>query len=596
MTFDWKVPYDALHASFRGSTKMPVIGITGNFGDKGCELAEGYYEAVRRAGAIPVVIPPTDDAEVLAGVLDRIDALVLSGGADMNPLFVGEEPEPGLHGINPRRDLCELLLIRLAYDRQLPMLGICRGIQMLASALGGRVWQDIYSHDVSNFNIEGHPLLKHSQDLVRGKASHGVILERESLLHHIFGAEYLAVNSFHHQAVREPGPCLRVAARAADGVIEGIESAEHKPIVGVQWHPECFCLEDDEVMQPLFEWLVSEASLFARAKAWHCRHLSLDSHEDTPMFFDQNIHFEQRDPRILVDLHKMTEGHLDASIMVAYLPQGECTSEGYDAAYEKADSLLTQIEEMVGQSAHAVELARTPADLYRIKASGKKAIMRGIENGYAIGEDLQRLEYFARRGIVYMTLCHNGNNAICGSARYNDLGLGVTAFGEQVIRRMNELGVVVDLSHAGERSFYDALDLSTQPVVCSHSSARALCDHPRNLTDEQLRSLARRGGVAQVTLYHGFLRKDGEASILDALDHLDHMIRVAGVDHVGIGTDFDGDGGVTGVASASELINFTRHLMRRRYSDEDLRLIWGANFLHVVETVQSQSAFELLNS
>ena len=151
---------------------------------------------------------------------------------------------------------------------------------------------------------------------------------------------------------------------------------------------------------------------------------------------------------------------------------------------------------------------------------------------------------------------------------------------------MNRTGMMVDLSHGAESSFYDALEISHTPIVCSHSSAKALCNHPRNLTDEQMKALAKRGGVAQVTLYHGFLREEGEASIMDAVEHLNHMVNVMGIEHVGIGTDFDGDGGVSGCASASELINFTRKLMAERYSEKDIALIWGGNFLRVMDEVQ----------
>ena len=559
-----------------------MIGITGNFGEKGCELAEGYYESILRAGATPVVLPPTEDADALCTMLDSIDALVLSGGGDMNPLFAGEEPVPQLHSINPKRDLCELLLIRLAYDRQLPMLGICRGIQMLAIALDGSVWQDI----ATQFTPQA-PLLKHSQDLERTRASHTVAITEGSLLHSIMGASVLAVNSFHHQAVREAGPHLRVSAIAPDGVIEAVESTEYKSIIGVQWHPECFCLRGDESMMPLFRWLKDEAANYREARRLHSRILTLDSHCDTPMFFDQDIHFDQRDPKILVDLHKMTEGGLDASTMVAYIPQGPLTEEGCKAATAYAKSQLTRVEKMVEANATAVALAYTPKELYQLKDEGRKAIMLGIENGYAIGQDLTLLEYFYKKfGIVYMTLCHNGNNDICGSARPRDGEqlMGVTDFGADVIREMNRLGVMVDLSHASERSFYDALDISQAPIVCSHSSSRALCDHPRNLTDDQLRALAAKGGVAQVTFYNGFLRTDGQASILDAVAHLNHMVDVMGVEHVGIGTDFDGDGGVPGLASASELINFTRRLLRERYSEADLRLIWGGNWLRCMNS------------
>lgn len=587
--FNWKSHFDTLHASYPGTSHVPVIAITGNFGDKGCELAEGYFESLLRAGAAPVVIPPTEDADALVSVLDRVDGLLLSGGADLNPLYLGEEPSPALHGINPRRDLCELLLIRLAYNRQLPILGICRGVQMLAAALDGSLWQDLGERELPS-ESPSCPLIKHSQDLDRSVASHTVRTEEGSLLRNIMGEETLYVNSFHHQAVREAGPHLRVSALSPDGVIEAVESSEHKSILGVQWHPECFCLAGDESMMTLFRWLKDEAANYREARRLHERVLTLDSHCDTPMFFDQDIHFDQRDPRILVDLHKMREGGLDASIMVAYIPQKARTEEALAAATEYADSQLRRVEQLVASHPEALGLARTPEDLYRLKAEGRRAIMLGIENGYALGRDLSLVRRFKEEhGIVYITLCHNGNNDICGSARplEGEELEGVSAFGAEVIREMNRRGVMVDLSHGSERSFYDAMDISSTPIVCSHSSSKALCPHPRNLTDEQLRALAKCGGVAQVTFYHGFLRENGQATILDALAHLHHMIDVAGIEHVGIGTDFDGDGGVPGLASASELINFTRRLLRQRYSEEDLRLIWGGNFLRVMKEVQA---------
>ena len=164
--------------------------------------------------------------------------------------------------------------------------------------------------------------------------------------------------------------------------------------------------------------------------------------------------------------------------------------------------------------------------------------------------------------------------------------MGITPFGAEVIGRMNQLGIMVDLSHASERSFYDALDISSQPIVCSHSSSRALCNHPRNLTDDQLRALARQGGVAQATFYNGFLSNTSEATILDAVAHIRHMVDVAGIEHVGIGSDFDGDGGVPGLASASEMINLTRRLLSKQFSEADLKLLWGANFLRVMQQIQ----------
>ena len=577
--FDIQADYDRIHRTFPGYKTAPVIGLTGNFQDGNCMLAEGYYQSILKAGGTPFIIPCYDNTDALINTLEKLDGILLTGGADINPLFFGEEPVKELHGINPRRDRQELLLTRLAADRQIPILGICRGIQTMNAAFGGPLYQDIHSQ------MEGIRI-KHSQELDRSYASHTVTIEKDTLLHHLFKADTIAVNSFHHQAVKEAAPGFRACARATDGVIEAMESTEYKSMLGVQWHPECFILKGDECMMPLFHWLIQEAASFKEAKRLHNRILTLDSHCDTPMFFDQQIDFASRDPKILVDLHKMTEGHLDATIMVAYLKQLELTDEALLAATAKADRILNEIEAMVAKSCSYVDIAYTPADLYRLKSEGKKAIMLGIENGYAIGNDISNIERFRNRGVVYMTLCHNGNNQLCGSARFNDEGLGVNAFGEQVIKEMNRVGMMVDISHAGERTFYDALNISSKPIVASHSSARALCNHPRNLTDDQLKALADKRGVAQVTLYSGFLKEQGMATIQDAIDHLNHMVNIMGIEHVGIGTDFDGDGGITGCASASELINFTRCLLKERYSEEDIRRIWGGNFLRVMEEVQ----------
>ena len=578
-TFDIQADYDCMHRTFPNYKKAPVIGLTGNFRDSDCTLAEGYYQSILKAGGTPLIIPPYDDTDALINTLDYVDGILLTGGADINPLFLGEEPVKELHGINPRRDRQELLLTQLAADRQIPILGICRGIQTMNAAFGGPLYQDIHSQ-MAGVRI------KHDQDLDRSYASHTVDIEKDTLLHQLFGTDTIAVNSFHHQAVKEAAPGFRVCAYAPDGVIEAIESTEYKSMLGVQWHPECFILKGDECMMPLFQWLIQEAASFKEAKRLHNRILTLDSHCDTPMFFDQQIDFASRDPKILVDLHKMTEGHLDATIMVAYLKQLGLEENDLSAATTKADRILDEIEAMVAKSNSAVGIAYTPADLYRLKAEGKKAIMLGIENGYAIGKDIKNVERFRNRGVVYMTLCHNGNNQLCGSARYNDEGLGVNDFGERVIREMNRVGMMVDISHAGEQTFYDALNISNKPIVASHSSARALCNHPRNLTDDQLRALAAKGGVAQVTLYSGFLKEEGAATIVDAIQHLNHMVNIMGIEHVGIGTDFDGDGGIIGCASASELINFTRCLLKERYSEEDIRRIWGGNFLRVMEEVQ----------
>ena len=564
--FELQSHLDDVYAHFPEAEKRPVIGITGNYEDLTCKLGRGYYQSVVAAGGVPVVIPPVADKHVVINTLEHVDALILSGGGDINPLWAGEEPSPKLHGINQERDLPELLIARLAYNRQIPMLGICRGIQTLATAFGGKVAQDI--SDVAT--------IKHSQDADRSEPTHTVIVDEESQLFDIYKSAKLMVNSFHHQAVAEAGDKFKVVAKSPDGIIEAMESSEFKSILGVQWHPECL-----EEGLPLFQWLVNEAKSYREAHRTHDRVLTLDTHCDTPMFFPQGIHFEQRDPKILVDLHKMTEGRQDATIMVAYLPQPTENPTAF------ADSIFDQIEVIVSQNSDYVRIASTPRDLWMNKHQGLKSIMLGIENGIAIDSKLENLQHFVDRGIVYMTLCHNGDNDICDSAsKTQHTHHGVSAFGEQVIKEMNRLGVLVDMSHAGEESFYNALEISSKPIVCSHSSARALCDHPRNLTDDQMRALAQKGGVAQTTIYHGFLKKDGEATINDVIAHLEHAIDVMGIDHVGLGTDFDGDGGVRGLANSAELINFTRRLLARRFSEHDIQKIWGGNFLRVMEEVQ----------
>ncbi len=570
--FDLNSHLNQIHSSYPAAHHRPLIGITTNYVDGDATLRNRYYKQVVDAGGTPMLIPPVSDPEVIINTLENIDGLLLTGGGDHNPLWAGEEPQKELHGINATRDLPELLITRLAFNRQIPMFGICRGMQTLAFALGGRVAQDI------------NATLKHSQEADKSEPTHSVILSPESMIR-------IFVNSFHHQAVSDTGPHFQATASSPDGIIEAMESTEHKSILGVQWHPEW--LGDEG--QKLFKWLVNRAGEFSMAKSLHHRHLILDTHCDTPMFFPQGIHFEQRDCRILVDLHKMTEGRQDAVIMVAYLPQNKPDKAFTDIApfpvegpKAYADLIFDKIEDIVQANHSYLALARNPEQLYQNKRQGKKSIVLGIENGLALEDDIRNVQHFANRGVTYITLCHNGDNDICDSARRSqNTHHGVSDFGEKVIKEMNDCGLMVDLSHGGEQSFYDALDISRVPIVCSHSNCKALCDVPRNLTDDQLRALAKAGGVAHTTFYHGFLRSDGAtASIIDGINHLEHAIQIMGIDHVGIGTDFDGDGGVPGMANSSELINFTIQLLRRRYSEEDIAKIWGGNWLRVMRQVQ----------
>lgn len=594
--FNLKTRLNDIYQNFPEAATKPIIAITGNFVDGETRIADRYYKSIVKAGGIPFIMPPLADKDVIINTLDRVDGLLLTGGGDVNPLWVGEEPSPSLRSINRERDEAELLTVSLAYNRNIPILGICRGIQVLASALGGTVDQDIAeafsaSHSVNNSGQTQHALIKHSQDADRNEPTHTVKISKDTTLYSIYNTEYLAVNSMHHQAVRSGGKRFNVSAIAPDGVIEAIESNEFKPIMGVQWHPEWL----EESGKNLFSWLVKSASEFSDAKKLHKNVLTFDSHCDTPMFFSENINFNHRDERILVDLHKMTDGHQDAVTMVAYLPQpkmGETFSSKVkiknDGPFDYANIIFDKIEDIVKANNRYLSIARTATDLYEDKRKGRKSIMLGIENGLAIEHDLQNLEHFARRGVVYMTLCHNGDNDICDSAKGCNTHNGVSAYGAKVIEEMNHLGIIVDMSHASEKSFYDAIDISNDPIVCSHSNCKSLCNVPRNLTDEQLKALADKGGVCQITLYHGFLRNNGkEADLRDVMEHLEHAIKIMGIEHVGLGSDFDGDGGIKGLANSSDMLTFTLELMRRRYNNHDIARIWGGNWMRVMSAIQS---------
>lgn len=580
----------------------PLIGISGNFRDGDCTLAAGYYRSLVEAGATPVIIPPYSDIELLVSLVKKLDGVVLSGGADIDPDYLEELPIDGID-INPERDKPELILIKLLIDRHVPILGICRGMQMLSAALGGKLYQDIYTQH----NVD---CICHSQKIARGLTSHSVNIQKDTLLYSIMNTDCLDVNSFHHQAVKSVPKGFVVSAVAQDGIIEAMESVDYQPILGVQWHPECMLAEGNKIMMPLFEWLVNEAALYSRAKKFHSSYLTLDSHCDSPMFFDCGAHFNVKNPGIeveyayvgedspdgstafsynpLVDIHKMDEGGLDAVFMVAYLRQLERDADSLKAAATKADRILNLIVERISECNGKAAIAILPDQLYQNKSAGVKSVVLGIENGYAIAKDISNIAKYRDKGVAYMTLCHNGDNDICDSARGNIEHNGLSSFGREVVAEMNRVGMMIDLSHASEKTFYDVLECSNVPVICSHSSSRLLCDHPRNLTDNQMRAIAAKGGVAQVCLYSGFLKKGGGATVDDAVKHIVHMVDVMGIDSVGIGSDFDGGGGLPGLEDASRFNSLTRRLMREGFSDDDLSKIWGRNFIRVWKQIIKQ--------
>ncbi|MDL2322775.1 dipeptidase [Bacteroidales bacterium OttesenSCG-928-A17] len=209
----------------------------------------------------------------------------------------------------------------------------------------------------------------------------------------------------------------------------------------------------------------------------------------------------------------------------------------------------------------------------------------GIENGYGIGKDLKNLKKFKDAGVTYITLSHNGDNDICDSASGHNEHKGLSEFGKEVIREMNRLGIMIDISHTSEKTSFDVLELSEKPIIASHSSAKSLCNHPRNLSDELMRAIAQKGGVVQVCLYHGFIKKGGKATLKDAVDHIDYIVKTIGIDHVGIGSDFDGGGGLIGLQAVNEYPQLTMGLLRRGYSEEDIAKIWGENLLRVMSEI-----------
>ena len=391
-----------------------------------------------------------------------------------------------------------------------------------------------------------------------------------------------------------------------------------------------------------------EAALVSRAHDIHERILTIDTHDDIPLDFatsavDPGVRGDRQ-----VDLPKMTDGGLDAAFFIVYVGQNERTPENYRRAQVDAMTKFEAIHRMAEELyPDRIAIAYTADDFERIAARGKLVAAIGIENGYVVGQDLSLLETFHQLGARYITLAHNGHNDIADSASPRpNLGDvrsehgGISGFGERVIAEMNRLGIMVDVSHISKAAMLDAVQLSRAPVIASHSSTRALVDHPRNMDDEQLRALADRGGVVQTVALGSFvsgssgLRADAigelltdfglsrrrdidlsalsvtqradygnrlteidrdwpEADVATFIDHVDYAVELIGVDHVGISSDFDGGGGVAGWNDASETFNVTLELVRRGYSEDEIAKLWGGNLLRVlreVERVASESS------
>lgn len=379
----------------------------------------------------------------------------------------------------------------------------------------------------------------------------------------------------------------------------------------------------------------NDPSIKAKADRIHQAVFTLDTHGDLPYFMSSRPDFDiskAHDPYKTgsrIDLPRMKQGGLDAMFFAVYMGQGDRTPEGYERAKQGALDQFALIHRIVKDYPEMAGLATTPEEGLELKRQDRRAIFIGVENGWTIGKDLSLLQTYYDLGARYMTLSHTRNNDICDSstdpAGYEHGGL--SEFGIEVVREMNRIGLMIDVSHISDDAVYDCLKYSKAPIAATHSSARALFDHPRNLDDNLIRALAEKGGVVQMNMLDGYLKSQSPerqqalaelqrkyphvsglndeqraqrskeleqinvsypadpATLQLVMDHIDHIVQLVGVDHVGIGPDLDGGGGVVGMYDVSEAGNITYELVKRGYSETDIAKIWSGNFFRVMHEV-----------
>lgn len=408
----------------------------------------------------------------------------------------------------------------------------------------------------------------------------------------------------------------------------------------------------------------SEEDLIARARGIHERVITLDTHDDiSPANFTAERNYTM-DLGTQVTLPKMEAGGLDVAWLIVYVGQGDLTEAGFDDAYDQAIAKFDAIHRLTDEIApDQIGLALTSDDVRRLVSEGKKVAMIGIENGYPVGNDVSRVREFAERGGRYMSLAHNGHSQLSDSntGERDDVWLhgGLSDLGREVIDEMNRWGIMIDVSHPSKEANLESMRLSRAPVIASHSAARTLGEHSRNMDDEQLLALAENGGVIQTVAFRSYLNPDkntayneasqavmqevaaemgfempeggqramfrqmqamseaeqqafmqefqavqaaaearmGEmedmpepVSVGDLVDHVDYLVDLIGLEHVGISSDFDGGGGVTGWNDAAETFNVTLELVRRGYTEEEIGMLWSGNLLRVLDEVQAVAA------
>ena len=330
--------------------------------------------------------------------------------------------------------------------------------------------------------------------------------------------------------------------------------------------------------------------LIAVADSLHDTFISIDTHNDASL----RINFPNRPSGFTtpnqVSFPLMEQGRLDVAFFAAYVTQGPRTYNGHEYAFENVDFQLMGLKAYVQKHADEAEIAYTPEDMRRIKPTGRSTMVLSIENGYCIGKDIANLAYFADLGVTMMTLCHNGNNEICDSSRDTTEHGGLSPFGREVVKEMNRLGMMIDVSHASKATTLQVAALSKDPVMASHSGVYAIYNNPRNVSDEEIIAIAAKGGLIQVGIGGFFLSSlpKAEVTVKNIVDHIDHVVRLVGVAHVGLGSDFDGGGGVTDCANMGEMKNITVELLRRGYTADEIAMIWGGNVMRMMEQVQKK--------
>ena len=352
----------------------------------------------------------------------------------------------------------------------------------------------------------------------------------------------------------------------------------------------------------LFKLNYDKNKLFEKANKIHNNIITLDTHCDINLKnFTDSINYSQN-LNTQCNIPKMEAGGLDVAWFIVYTGQGELNEKGYKKAYDNAISKFNAIHNLVDNYAsEKIELALTSDDVREIHKKGKRVAMIGVENGYPIGLDIKNVEKFYNMGARYMSLAHNGHSQLSDSntGEYDGIYLhnGLSKLGIEVIREMNRLGIMIDISHPSKEAIRQMIRLSKAPVIASHSSARSLCDHSRNLDDEQLAWIKNNGGVVQTVAFKSYLNSEKinnniSVNVSDFVNHIDYLVNTIGINHVGISSDFDGGGGIEGWNDASETFNITLELVRRNYSEVEIEKLWSGNLLRVLDEV-SETAIKL---